>query len=169
MMSGAVDSAKSMLGKKILFFPPLLNFSGSAAQINLLTSCKQAGGRGLFLLLGAHRPGHKELPGDSEERLLDSWSFKVEEKIQILTFGKHLLRARSCEPVPPAPRASELPTVAKIQAGSMKPELLSTLTFKQTSLAAPFARLRPPCQHRQRALGERGRVLVITHQLFGSR
>lgn len=72
----------------------------------------------------------RELPGDGKTA---GFLGKLRETltiIPILTFDKHLLRACSCEPAPRLLTPSELPTVAKIPAGSMKPELLSTLTFK---------------------------------------
>lgn len=98
------------------------------------------GGRGLFLLPGAQENTDldtRELPGDSKTA-----GFLVTQSrrgnptiipitiIPILTPDKHLLRACSCEPANRLLAASELPTVAKVPAGSMKPELLSTLTFK---------------------------------------
>lgn len=93
------------------------------------------GGRGLFLLPGAQENADldtRKFPGDSKTAGFLVIQSRRENPtiIPILTFDKHLLRACSCELAPRLLTASELPTVAKIPAGSMKPELLSTLTFK---------------------------------------
>lgn len=74
----------------------------------------------------------RELPGDSKTAGFLVIQSRRENPtiIPILTFDKHLLRVCSCEPANRLLTASELPTVANIPAGSMKPELRSTLTFK---------------------------------------
>lgn len=96
---------------------------------------KQAGARGLFLLPGAQENADldtRELPGDSKTAGVLVIQSRRENPtiIPIHTFAKHLLRACSCEPAPRLLTASELLTVAKTHASSVKPELLSTLTFK---------------------------------------
>lgn len=116
-----------------------MNFSRTAARIiggaamaavpsetnDTTRDAKQARGRGLFLLPGAQETG---LP---ETGFLVIQSRRENPTIiPVHTFDKHLLSSCSCEPAPRLLTASELPSVAKTPAGSVKPELLSTLTFK---------------------------------------